>query len=80
MVCDDHEIQELTGIYFYFFPLAPNMVLPTLTLVLPFGIACSKSADIPMLSSTCSVLSPISLHTLPLASTKHTKSGLAPEL
>ena len=58
--------------------LAPNSILPTLTVVLPASIACSKSDDMPMLSSTLSTSRPNSSHSLLLLSTRHSKSGLGP--
>ena len=52
---------------------APKMVLPTRIVVLPTSMACSKSPDIPMLSSTASSASPSPSHTRRRQSARHVK-------
>ena len=60
--------------------LAPNIVLPIRTLELPISIACSKSPDIPILSSKSSGRRFSSRQIESRVSTNRTKSGLGPSV
>jgi hypothetical protein len=63
----------------FFGALAPKIVDPTRTLVLPTSIACSKSLDIPILSSRSFKVRLKASQTRCLVARRHWKSGLGPE-